>query len=205
MTWLKVEGFDMVNSNNSFILLHSSNWNWFMNVASSHEMSQANCLKFDAYTITECDPRRKDHNLVVDMCSLSECPSLALNSSRNALKSLNKGDWCSNKNVYQARAMFNNRVLRSPTWVKSNGYWWRWSQRLNALCWQNFKTFTMNHQSCWANWFATPLVRVGSWKCIPTWVSLISNPNHEIKKTRTRTQCTRNKNQTRFYYKNKTK
>jgi hypothetical protein len=49
------------------------------------------------------------------------------------------------------------------------------------------------------------LVRVESWKCIPTWVSLIPNPNHETKKPRIRTQHVQNKNQTRFYYKNETK
>jgi hypothetical protein len=38
-----------------------------MNVVSSHEMSQANCVKFDVYIITECDRRHKDYSLVVDM------------------------------------------------------------------------------------------------------------------------------------------
>jgi hypothetical protein len=63
-----------------------------MSVTSSHEMSQTNCLKFDAYIITEHDRRSKDHSLVVDMCSLSKYPNMALNSSRNVSKSLNKGD-----------------------------------------------------------------------------------------------------------------
>jgi hypothetical protein len=54
-----------------------------MSVASSNEMSQANHLKLDAYIITKHDPWQKDHSLVVDMCSLSKSPNVALNSSRN--------------------------------------------------------------------------------------------------------------------------
>ncbi len=33
----------------SFALLHNSNWNWFINATSSHEMLHTNCLNLDAY------------------------------------------------------------------------------------------------------------------------------------------------------------
>jgi hypothetical protein len=59
---------------------------------------------------------------VVDVRSLSKPPNVALNSSRNVSKSLNKNDRHSNKNVNQARAMPDNTVLRSSTWVESVKY-----------------------------------------------------------------------------------
>jgi hypothetical protein len=55
IAWLNVDEFDMVN-NRSFTSLHSPYWNWFMSVISSHDMSQANCLKFDAYIVFRCGP-----------------------------------------------------------------------------------------------------------------------------------------------------
>jgi hypothetical protein len=66
--------------------------NWFMNAALSHEMSQANYLKYDASIVAKCDPWQKNRSLVVDMCSLSKSPHLTQKNSRNASKSLNRGD-----------------------------------------------------------------------------------------------------------------
>jgi hypothetical protein len=63
-----------------------------MNATLSHEMSQANYLKSNASIIAECDPWQKDHNLMVDMCSLSKFPNLTLKSSKNVSKSLNRDD-----------------------------------------------------------------------------------------------------------------
>jgi hypothetical protein len=55
-----------------------------MSAVSSHEMSQTNYLKPDAHITTKRDPWQRDHSLVVDMCSLSKSPNVALNSSKNA-------------------------------------------------------------------------------------------------------------------------
>jgi hypothetical protein len=86
-----------------------------MNAALSHEMSQANYLKYDASIVAEHDHWQKYHNLVVDMCSLFKFPNLARKFSKNVSKSLNKGDCHSNKGANKARAMPNNKVSRSPT------------------------------------------------------------------------------------------
>jgi hypothetical protein len=64
MAWLKVERFGTVNSK-SFTLLHSPNWNLLVNATSSHEISQANYLKSNAYIVAKHDPWPKYHNLVV--------------------------------------------------------------------------------------------------------------------------------------------
>ncbi len=75
----------------------------------------------------KCDPWQRDHNLMVDMCSLSKSPNLALKFSRNASKSLNRGDWHSNKGANKTRAMLDNIVLKSTTQVELITYWWRWN------------------------------------------------------------------------------
>jgi hypothetical protein len=98
-----------------------------MSVASPHEILQANYLNFDVYTITECDLWQRDHILMLDMFSLSKFPKMALNSSRNVSKLLNKGDWCSNKGVNQVRAMLDNKVPMNPTWIGLVRYRWKWS------------------------------------------------------------------------------
>jgi hypothetical protein len=98
MAWCNVEGFNKVNSK-SFTSLRNPNYNWLMNIASPHEILQANCLNFDAYTTIEGDPWQRYHILMLKVHSLSEFPKVALNSSRNVSKSLNKGDYCSNKGV----------------------------------------------------------------------------------------------------------
>jgi hypothetical protein len=67
-----------------------------MNATSPHEISQAKCLNFNGYIVTEHNPWQRNHILMLDMCSLFESLKLALNFSRNVSKSLNKGDWCSN-------------------------------------------------------------------------------------------------------------
>jgi len=66
---LNVDGSSMV-SNRSFTLLHSPYWNWFMNVASSHDMSQIYCLKLDVYTIAGHGPWWKACSLLIDVCFL---------------------------------------------------------------------------------------------------------------------------------------
>ncbi len=91
-------------------------------------------FNFDAYTIVECDPWQKDHILMLDVHSLSEFPKVTLNFLRNASKSLNKGDWCSNKGENQTKVVFNNKMSMSPTWAKPIGYWWRWSQITKCIC-----------------------------------------------------------------------
>ncbi len=88
---------------------------------------EANYLNFDAYTVTECDHLQKDHILMLDVRSLSDSPKVALNSSINASKLLNKGDWCFNKGVNQIRVMLNNKVPMSPIWNRLVGYQWGWS------------------------------------------------------------------------------
>jgi hypothetical protein len=47
---------------------------------------------------------------------------VTLNFSNNVSKSLSKGDLCSNKGANQAKAMFNNKIPMSPTWVGPIGY-----------------------------------------------------------------------------------
>jgi hypothetical protein len=91
MAWLNVERFGKVN-NKSFTSLHNPNWNSFMNAASPHEILQANFLNFDAYTIIECDIWQNDCISMLNVRSLSKFPKVALNFSRNASKSLSKGD-----------------------------------------------------------------------------------------------------------------
>jgi len=56
----------------------------------------------------------EDHSLVVDMCSLSKFPNLELKSSKNVSKTLNRGDWHSNKGANKVRAMPDNKMPRSP-------------------------------------------------------------------------------------------
>jgi hypothetical protein len=98
-----------------------------MNTTSPHEILQVNCMNFDAYIITKCDPWQRDCILMLNVCSLFESPKLAWNFSRNTSKLLNKGDWCSNKGANQARVMLNNKVLMNRTWVRPIGYQWKWS------------------------------------------------------------------------------
>ncbi len=97
---------------------------------------------------------------MLKMQSLSKFPKMALNSLRNVSKSLNKGDWCSNKGANQARAMPNNKVPMNPTWVGLIGYHEDEIEWPNALDWQNFETLNMCHQICQVGWFIIPLVRV---------------------------------------------
>ncbi len=59
---------------------------------------------------------------MLNVCSLFECPKVTLNFSNNVSKSLNKGDLCSNKGANQAKAMLDNKIPMSPTWVKPIGY-----------------------------------------------------------------------------------
>jgi hypothetical protein len=165
MAWLKVEGFDMVN-NKSFTLLRSPNWNWLMSVTSSHEMSQANYLKSDAYITTKHDPWQRDRNLVVDMCSLSKFPNMAQNSSKNV-----SNHWISmigvpTKVPNQARAMFDNRVSKNPTWVGLIKYWWRWNQKTRGTWLIKPRNFNREPSNLSKKLITTPLVGVGSWKHI---------------------------------------
>jgi hypothetical protein len=57
-----------------------------MSVASSHEISHANYLNSNAYIDVGHDPRQKDHNLLVNVRSLSESPKVVVNSLKNASK-----------------------------------------------------------------------------------------------------------------------
>ncbi len=63
-----------------------------MNIASPHEISQANCLNFNAYTIAERDPSQRDHILMLNVHSLFKSPKVALKFSKNVSKLLSKGD-----------------------------------------------------------------------------------------------------------------
>ncbi len=87
MAWLNVEKSNKV-SIKSFTSPRNPNWNWLMNVASPHEILQANCLNSDACTIIERDPWKRYRILMLDMCSLFKSPKVALNFSRNSSKSL---------------------------------------------------------------------------------------------------------------------
>jgi hypothetical protein len=85
--------------NTSFTLVHNPYWNWLMSAASSHDMLQINCLKFDVYTVVGCGPWWKAHNLLIDVCFSLEFSKVPLNSSTNTLRSFNNGDCCLNKKV----------------------------------------------------------------------------------------------------------
>jgi len=126
MAWFNVEGSGKV-SVKSFTSPHNANWNWLMNATSPHGILQANCLDFDAYTAIKRDLWWRDHILMLDVHSLSKFPKVALNFSRNASKSIHKGDWCSNKGANQTRVMHDNKVPMDPTWAKLVGYQWGWS------------------------------------------------------------------------------
>jgi hypothetical protein len=56
------------------------------------------------------------------MYSLSEFPNVALKFSRNASKSLSKGDYHSNKGANKTKVVLNNKMSISPTWVGPVGY-----------------------------------------------------------------------------------
>ncbi len=118
-----------------------------MSVDSPHEILQANYLNFDAYTIAEHDFWQKNRILMLNMHFLFESPKVALNFSKNTWKSLSKGDWCSIKGANQARAMPDNKMPISPTWVGLVGYWWRWN-RMTKHMWltkpQNFECVLSN-------------------------------------------------------------
>jgi hypothetical protein len=64
---------------------------------------------------------------MLDVHSLSKFLKVALNFSKNVSKSLNKCNWCSNKDANQAKVVLDNKVLMNPTWVRPIGYWWKWS------------------------------------------------------------------------------
>jgi hypothetical protein len=53
-----------------------------MNVVSPYEISQANCLNFNAYTTSECDPWQKDCIMMLDVYFLLKSPKVALNISK---------------------------------------------------------------------------------------------------------------------------
>jgi hypothetical protein len=91
MAWFNVEGSGKVNVK-SFTSTCNPNWNWLMSATSPHGILQANCLNFDAYTTIKHDIWWRDHILMLDVHSLSKFPKVALNFSRNASKSLHKGD-----------------------------------------------------------------------------------------------------------------
>jgi hypothetical protein len=99
-----------------------------MNTTSPHEILQANCVNSNAYITVEHDPWQKDYILMLDVRSLSEFANITLSFSRNTSKSLNEGDWCSNKSVNQTKVMPNNKAPMSPTWTRLIGYRWRWNQ-----------------------------------------------------------------------------
>jgi len=56
-------------------------------------------LNSNGYTNASCDPRWKDHNLLVDMPSLSESPKVVVNSSKNASKLFKSDDYHSSNSV----------------------------------------------------------------------------------------------------------
>jgi hypothetical protein len=112
-----------------------------MNIASPHEILQANCLNFDAYIITKHDHLQKDCILMLDVCSLSKFPKVTLNFSINASKMSSKGDWCFNKGVNQVRVMLNNKVPMSPTWIGLVGYRWGWNQMTKHIWLTKFWNF----------------------------------------------------------------
>jgi hypothetical protein len=86
-----------------------------MNIASSHELSQANFLNSNAYIVAKCDIWQRDCILMLDMRYLSKYPKVALNSSRNVSKSLSKG-------ANQTKVVLDNKVLTSLTWAGLIGY-----------------------------------------------------------------------------------
>jgi hypothetical protein len=92
-----------------------------MSTASSHDMLQANFLKFDAYTIVGCGPWQRTCNLLIDVRSLLEFSKVALNSSINTSRSFNNGNYHSNKSANHAKVMPNSNVLIKPTWTKPFG------------------------------------------------------------------------------------
>jgi hypothetical protein len=109
-----------------------------------------------------------DNNFMLDVHYLSESPKVALNSSINISKSLNKGDWCSNKSANQTIVMPNNNVLMSPTWTRPVGYWRGWNQMTKHIRLTIYlKTLNMCYQTCQVGWSVAPLVGVGLLKCIP--------------------------------------
>jgi hypothetical protein len=90
-----VVGFGMVK-NKSFTSLCSPNWNELMNVTSSHEMSHVDCLNVNVYIDAGRDPWRKDHNLLLNVRSLSKSPKFIVNFSRNVSNLFKSDDYCSN-------------------------------------------------------------------------------------------------------------
>jgi hypothetical protein len=88
-----------------------------MSVDSPFEISQAKCLNFNPYVAIKHDPWQRDRILMLNVCLLLESPKVALNFSKNISKSLNKHDWCFNKGVNQTKALFDNKMSMSPTWV----------------------------------------------------------------------------------------
>ncbi len=138
-----------------------------MNVGSPHEISQAKYLNFNAYTATKRDPWQRNCIFMLNMCSLSKSPKVALNFSKNASKSFSKGDWCSIKSVNQTRVMPKNKMPMNPIWIGPIGYQWGWS-RMTKCIWLtkpwNFECVLSNLSSRLI--FVTPLVTVVLLKCI---------------------------------------
>jgi hypothetical protein len=116
IVWFKVVGSCMVNGR-SFTFPLNPNWNWFMSVALSHEISHVGCLNLETYVEVGHVPWWRVCNLFVDVRSLFESSKKALNFSRNVSKLFRRGDWHSKRGVTRAKVMHGNKVPMSPTWV----------------------------------------------------------------------------------------
>jgi hypothetical protein len=166
MAWLNVEWFNKMSSK-SFTSFHNPNWSWFMNVASPHEISWANYLNFNAYTIVEHDPWQRDRTLMFNVHFLFKFPKVALNFSRNFSKLLNKVDWCSNKGANQARAMPDTKLPMDLIRISLVGYQWRWSQ----IPKRTWLTKPWNFECVPSNLLGRPIRGFFGWvvllKCIP--------------------------------------
>ncbi len=138
----------MVNSK-SFALLHNSNWNWFINTTSSHEMSHTNCLNLDAYIMANVI-LEKMTTICLLMCILH------LN--------LQTWHWILHEYMFQCHSEMKINI---PTKVQTILESFlivmcRWVllglgclgndrgeiEWLYAFGWQKFKTFNVFHQTC---------------------------------------------------------
>jgi hypothetical protein len=85
------------------------------------------CHKLIVQITMKCDPWWRNHNLVVNMCSLFKFAKVALNSSRNVSNLLNKNEWHFNKIMNRTRNIVpRNKVPMNPTWFEQFKYYWRW-------------------------------------------------------------------------------
>ena len=99
----------------------SPHWNALISALSSQSTSQASCQNFAAYTKAARDRCWSDRNLVVAVQARSVSPKVLVNSTRNASRSVNSGEFFSNNGENQEKAVPVSKLPINPIWISGVG------------------------------------------------------------------------------------